>query len=474
MLSKFKKEGYSSLFNILFVALFIRIIAAIFSEGYMNHDDHFLVVEASGSWIDGFDYNAWLPWNKEPESTPEGHSFTYVGFNFGLFWIFKFIGIADPKILMLLNRLVHALISILVVRYAYKITLHYSDKKTAATVGWMLALFWAFPFLSVRNLVEVISMPFLIGSVWFSLKNDKFSTLFCSGVFLGIAISCRYQIAVYAVGIGLYFLFQRNWKKLSLIILGSVFTVLLTQGLVDYLIWGYPFAEFLAYTGYNMVEGTKYMENDNYFMYFYVLFGFMLFPLGILGFISYFYSWKKYVYLFLPTFLFLMFHTVYPNRQERFIITILPIVLIIVILGIQELRKRPFFEKFWNISWYGFWIINIPVLLIISTTTTKKSRMDSMYALYGKVKGNEHILIEATGDKQPEMLPYFYSGKWQYTVQERRKEDTSNISMYLNHPHQLIFFLDEKNLKKRINNMKVIYPKMKLITKIEPSRMVQF
>lgn len=47
---------------ILYTALLLRLIAAIFSQGYGMHDDHFLVVEASGSWVEGADYNRWLPW----------------------------------------------------------------------------------------------------------------------------------------------------------------------------------------------------------------------------------------------------------------------------------------------------------------------------------------------------------------------------------------------------------------------------
>jgi hypothetical protein len=47
---------------VLLIALIPRIIAAIFSKGYGMHDDHFLIIEASQSWVDGYDYNAWLPW----------------------------------------------------------------------------------------------------------------------------------------------------------------------------------------------------------------------------------------------------------------------------------------------------------------------------------------------------------------------------------------------------------------------------
>ena len=37
------------------------------------HDDHFLVIEAAQSWVDGEDYNKWLPKNRK-DGAPTGHS----------------------------------------------------------------------------------------------------------------------------------------------------------------------------------------------------------------------------------------------------------------------------------------------------------------------------------------------------------------------------------------------------------------
>ena len=386
MMEQVKKIDFSSLKTILFAGLVIRLIAAIFSEGYGMHDDHYLVIEAAGSWVDGHDYNHWLPWTKTNTGMPEGHSFTYVGINFILLYLMKAIGMADPKLLMLFIRVIHALFSLLVIYYGYKITEKLSNKKTASYAGWLLALLWAMPFLSVRNLVEVASIPFLMWSVWLTIRDNKRSSMFFAGVLLGVAISFRYQIAIFAVGMGIYYLFTRKWSKLFDYSVGAILLFLLTQGLVDFLIWGYPFAEFKAYVIYNMNEGTGYMKNQNYFMYFYVLFGFLLFPLGILALIGYFKSAKKYAFLFVPTFLFLAFHTWFPNRQERFILTIFPLVIILAIMTIQEMRVRKFWNGFWKISWVSFWVINIPLMLLISTMPSKKSRVNTMYSLYGHEK----------------------------------------------------------------------------------------
>ena len=49
------------LVSILILAVFFRLIATILARGWGMLDDHFLVIEAAQSWVDGEDYNNWLP-----------------------------------------------------------------------------------------------------------------------------------------------------------------------------------------------------------------------------------------------------------------------------------------------------------------------------------------------------------------------------------------------------------------------------
>src|SRR5690606_3051429 len=159
---------------------------------------------------------------------------------------------------------------------------------------------------------------------------------------------------------------------------GVLLIFALTQGLVDYFIWGYPFAELLAYITYNMNEGTGYLPNQNYFMYVYVLTGSLLFPMGLLILMGFFRSWKKYVVLFLPVALFVAFHTVYPNRQERFVLTVLPFFIMAGVMGYALFRESRLREQIWKISWIAFWVLNVPMLLFASTMYSKKSRVEAM------------------------------------------------------------------------------------------------
>lgn len=453
---------------ILGAALLARLIAVLFSPGYGMHDDHFLIIESSSSWANGADYNGWLPWSKETHGAPEGHSFTYVGLNFLYFYVMKFLGIADPKILMLFNRLIHALISMLIVIYGIKITEKLSNVQNAKKVGWFLAVLWMLPFLSVRNLVEITAIPFLIVGVWFLLRERSMRDFLWAGLLVGFAVSFRYQIGVFAIGIAAIYFFRYQWKSFFLFCAGVVAMFILTQGLVDYLIWGYPFAELWSYVTYNMHEGTGYLPNHNYFMYFLVLMGVMLVPMGILIMVGFFKSWKKYAILFVPTIIFIVFHTLYPNRQERFVLSILPFFIILGVLGYDLLKESKFKQKFWRISWVAFWILNIPLLIFASTMSSKKSRIEAMYALNDNGMKNELILMEGSASGNVSMMPKFYSSDWSSTI-VNRTDSTSSLKVDDRLNYDYVFFFDEQDLAKRIALYKTIYPKMHLIKKCDPS-----
>jgi len=463
-----QKIDFTSYKTILIVAVLIRLIAAIFSQGYGMHDDHFLIVEASASWVDGFDYNHWLPWSPGSTGSPEGHSFTYVGLNFFIFSALKGIGIADPKVLMLFNRLIHALFSLLIVKYGYLITEKLSNKKNAVTVGWLLALLWVLPFLSVRNLVEVTSIPFMMWGVWVSLKSENKSRFLYAGLLLGMAVSFRYQVGVFAVGMAAVYFFQKEFKGFILFSLGVVLVFTLTQGVVDYMIWGYPFAEFLGYFVYNSNEGLDYLVNYNVFMYFFVLMGAFLLPLGLLIGAGFFRGWKKYIGLFVPVMLFILFHSIYPNKQERFILPVLPFFLMIGVMGYEQLRERDFWKKAWSFSWKAFWVLNIPLLLFASFTYSKKSRVESMYYFYGKDTHGVRILHECTGESPPSLLPKFYTGNWRISG-VAREDKSQRLNVFPDMEYDFVIFCGEQELDNRIAKYKNYYPNMELAQVCEPS-----
>ncbi|MBL0048318.1 MAG: glycosyltransferase family 39 protein [Bacteroidetes bacterium] len=230
-LAKYREEQPLRL--VLASAILFRLLAVIFSKGYGMHDDHFLVIEAAQSWADNFDYNNWLP-SKEVSAGPSGHSLFYTGLHYLLFKGMQSIGLYDPQLKMFVVRFIHAAFSMLVVLLGYKITEQYAGKKVAFRAGMMLALFWFMPMLSVRNLIEVVCVPFLMLGTWMLLKNEptkKSSIYLWAGFIAGTAFSIRFQSTLFVGGLGMLLLIQRNWKGAFLFGVGAAFSICLLQEL---------------------------------------------------------------------------------------------------------------------------------------------------------------------------------------------------------------------------------------------------
>ncbi len=184
--------------SILILAFSLRLVAVFFAPGYLMHDDHFLTIEAASSWAEGEDYDNWLPWNQK-ERRVHPANFAYVGTQYVLFAGMKAIGLEDPKVKMVIIRLIHALYSLLVVYFGFKITERISNRKNALLVGILLAVLAIMPNFSVRNLVEFICIPPLVWATWNLIRIDekegrwiKFTLL--AGIGIGLATGFRFNV----------------------------------------------------------------------------------------------------------------------------------------------------------------------------------------------------------------------------------------------------------------------------------------
>ncbi len=462
---------------ILLTGLVLRLIAAVFSKGYGMHDDHFLVLEPAQSWVDGYDYNSWLPGSTE-EPTPSGHSFFYVGIHYLILLILKFAGITDPQVKMFIIRLLHAAFSLITIYVGYKITLKLADQKTAKLTGLLLAVLWFMPFLSVRNLVEVVSIPFLLYGSWLIVNywdtERRLKYFLYAGLIVGLGFSVRFQIITFAFGLGLAILLKLRWKEAITYGIGFFLSAIFIQGGIDYFVWGKPFMELTEYVRYNMENATEYITNS-WYTYLLLILGSLIPPVSIFLFVGFFRSWRKHLILFLPAFIFLVFHSLFPNKQERFIFPIIPFIVILGMVGWQDFLSngKPMIpgKRFMKTSWIIFWILNIILLLPVTTMYTKRARVEAMCRM-AKYDHVDIIMIENTVSNKIPMIPTFYSAQriYDYHVDAEHPIETYPEHVKTNPEYQprFIFFLEPENLDARVASIKKFYPNMVYETTIEP------
>jgi hypothetical protein len=181
-------------------------------------------------------------------------------------------------------------------------------------------------------------------------------------------------------------------------------------------------------------------------------------------------TWRKYSILFVPTFLFLLFHSWFPNKQERFILTIVPFIIILGTIGWNEFASQ---STFWLRrarmlkGCYVFSIsINCLALPFVTTMYSKESRVESMVYL-SKDENIKSLAFEDSNHSRIRLGPRFYLKKW-IPISEITTEYPPQewIKYYNSNPPDYILFFEEKNLEARVAKMKSYFPKLHYETTI--------
>ena len=446
---------------ILILGLLFRLIAAFFSKGFGMIDDHFLIIEQAQSWVDHENINDWLP-QLSKKATPPGFSFFYTGLHYLLFSLLQKIGIYNPQTKMFVVRILHAFYSLLTVYFGYRITEKLTNVRYAKQVGLLLALFWIWPFLSVRNLIEVVCIPMLMWATWLSVKNEKgnFRHYIWVGIVLGLAFNVRFQTLFFSAGFIFALLFQKRLKQAVAVSLGILLCAAVIQGGIDFYIWHMPFVEFKGYIQYNLQHATDFI-NLPWYTYLLLFAGILIPPISLFMLYGFFVSYKKYLLLFLPSFLFLLFHSYFPNKQERFILPILPFVMMLGIIGWNEFIERKRFDIKYKRSlkntWRFFWVLNAVLLVVISFTYSKRNRVEAMR--YLSMKGDvQNLIVENSNNSEGILSPRFYLQKWPFEYSVTRNTNLTLLFDSLKtlqdtiRPNYVIFY-ETINLQKRVDGI---------------------
>ena len=484
--------AHRPLLSIIILAAFLRLVAAFMSEGYLMHDDHFWVIESAASWADGEDYNNWMPWSQEALDripTPHYTNLAYSGIHYGFFRLAKLTEISDPLTLALILRLLHGLYSLIAVYLAYKITETLSDKKSAMYVGLMMAAVAWMPILSVHQLVEMFSIPPLLASAWVLVKASSskldVKSLIVSGLFLGLATGLRYQVGVFGLGYVFAFAIQGGREnivhscKQSLVFgVSAMVMFIAVQVPADIILWSEPFAQLGAYIQYNLTHAGNYPQGGP-FNFIWVILVLSLPPISIFLLAGYFSSFRKFAVLVLPSLVFIIFHSIFPNKQERFILPAMPFVIIAGVMGWGILKEK--------ISWLktelGIKLENalvktsifINILLLAGLTLSSKNTGEMMAMSAIKQRGDLESFLYVTADGES-FAPRFYLGSWDnYTVADSYTDIAAQKLTHMNDsttttPNYIVF-VGDTHLGELITSFKTEYPSLSYVSQFSPSRL---
>lgn len=237
----------------MWIALFVLLITAFFSEGHHHPDEHYQLLEFA-NYYNGDATADQLPWEYREQMRPTFQVFIAAG-------VMKAVAFfnGSPFTVTLVLRLLSAALSFISLLLMFRAFGNRFQNKHAFQVLVFSACFlWFVVYHHVRFSSENWSGTlFLIG---FAVYNLDFRNLVLKtglvGVLFGLAFLCRYQLIFMVAGFALWLLIieKVGWKVIGSGLLGFAAVVLFGFGL-DTLFYGETTGTFYHYIYQNLVIG---------------------------------------------------------------------------------------------------------------------------------------------------------------------------------------------------------------------------
>ncbi len=361
--------------SVLGAALVVRLLAVFWSEGFVHSDDHYDTIAVAWDWLQGglWGEDGFLRW-KQKLSPTIGRFPLYNLFLLAHMKLCQLLGINSLEVMMYLIRLSHALISLLPVWATFRVVQKVSRSDRWAVIGGLVVAFhFAFPFLGVRNLIEVVGGSLWIGAIWmfYRFSDDRQRRwLYAAALFTGLAWMIRFQLAFAVLPIPLVLWWETGRIRYAVHYSLGVGGMLLLAGLVDLWLLG----QFAGSTVTNLTMNTSLgaLYNTIPLLYIVLLLFLLVPPLSfwtpyLIGRPSFF---KHHKILMISSLTFLAFHMLHANQQERFMFPILPAFVLIAVLSIWQYysdRGEASLRNGW-FRWPGWISLGLNLILLVALT----------------------------------------------------------------------------------------------------------
>lgn len=401
-------SSYFNVKNCCYVGMFLQFLAAVFSVGYHNPDEHWQLLEFAAYKL-GFAPLSDMPWEVAAKSRQAILPF----FAFCLGKIMLFFDIYNPFRLIFLLRLCSGILAyssmmLLVFRFKNE----FPTEKSFKIVVFLANFLWFIPYIHTRFQSENWTGIFLTFAVYFlypTFKNEKqsFVKLFLVGFLLGVAFIIRIQSGLAIFGIGLWLFFYSRINFISYLSLAIGFCLMCAFGvLIDY--WFYSSWVFTPYTYFDL-QVLQSMSSSwgiyPWWHYFYifviqvvppeslVLLCLLLF--SILSFPKHVFSW---IIIF-----FLIGHSYISYKEIRYLYPLVSFFVIICALGLSHFRFQIFISK---INYKVFSVILILLLfqntifLIVTTLKPSNEIVNVQKFLYESAE-KQPVVVFVNGNDSP-------------------------------------------------------------------------
>ncbi len=384
------------------------------------------------------------------------------------------IGIHDPGFEMLIVRLIQAAYSLLVVYFVYRLLERSLGRESAMLGGLLAAVFFAMPVTAVHQLEESVCQVPLLAACWWwqrSEAGDQPSAVWgaLAGAALGTALILRFPLIGFVAAFVILVLLRPLPAQRKLPFLGGLALVIVLQGYSNAMInheWWYSFIHRL---GPMLHPQRMAVEADGYpssppWHYVLTLLGAFIPPASILLLAAAVKGGLRLHFLGIATLAFLVSHGLIANKQERFLLPILPLVFILIVAGLPWLAARvarPVYRSMW---WY-FWIVNALLLAIVTLSFSKKDRVEPLLVVYRRHDATGVLVAQYN---QTFGVPEYYLGQPRPpVVVVERGQDVTHSTMGL--PINYVIVYSDTPEADRVFLATALHRNLTLLTVVQPS-----
>lgn len=474
-MKKFIKEH--PLIFVIIIAVLVRVPAVIWSTGYIHSDDHFQTVHIANDWAHGglWGTDGHLRWdNRSSDQITRFPPYTL--FLYSIIKLYHSVGYTSLNTIMYGIRAVHSAISLLPVIAAFLIARFVTGKNSWAVIsGIAIAINFSFPFLGVRNLLEVVG-----GNIWaisilllyrYQWHEKNKWDLYFAGIIAGLAWMIRFQIvfAVFPIPFILWYIYKNIRPAIQYSI--GVAIMLVIAGFVDYFLMGIFASSTIALLS-NLTNSPMY--NTIPLMYPLELLLFLFPPVSFLAYYLIFRPsfYKKHLLLFLSSFSFIFFHMILKNQQERFIFPVIPVIIILFILAIWDKYTRDGYiirpQKVFRWLVISSVIINLALLAFLTHSPGHYGLVKTMTWIENNNSSKPIMIVKPDLKK---FIPFGYAGikSSQITLINTWDELNSLKNQSKDWGYYILYPNKEIDLDSYLDSVTSLYGPVKLDKTIEPS-----
>ncbi|PWU21687.1 MAG: hypothetical protein C5B49_02195 [Bdellovibrio sp.] len=348
------------LFYSLGLALVLRLFCGFFVWGPQGLDDYLDNLIPAWRWTQGLDpglqdyrspfyvyiLRVWLGLGE------------FFGIKFALWqirWVYFFQGLC----------------SLLAIAGVYLLVRRHPDKRAARISLYLCAAHAVMPFASTRSFMESFAIGFTTLGVAFLVEDERRLNpgwrSFWGWALVGFSTLARFQIGIIYLAWGLVLIFRRRAKALLYgLVCGCA--LLVAEGLIDWGYGRYPFQTLHDYFVFNQDQSKSgVMPWYNTWL---TWLGALFFPVSLVFARKWLQAFREYGLLLVPVLSYVVTHSIYPHKEERYLYPILALSLVFMARACSLAADSPGFR--WIFRPF-FWFLNTLALVVFCFVNTQES-----------------------------------------------------------------------------------------------------